>query len=138
MATEDLVEQLEPAKFRCCVGAAGSLCGKLFRSRKHTQKHIRNKHPYVYDARGGDRLVFGAYFNAYLQDPMRIAPTSSVRDVAIQPRRESREMSDMRCAREEPEPSVQFRRMTRRAFPSQRANYQDYDGAAQAPLELPY
>lgn len=102
-------------------------CGKLFKSRAHTVKHLLNKHAKELAAGDARRLLYvcrpltqADYFNQYLADPMRVAPSGA--EPAERPPRAPRETP---------------RRVAEPVAPP--AHYRDLDaGATQEPLELSY
>jgi len=120
--TRDWIRELEPGKVRCCVrtgqGSDG-VCGKLFKAHGFVRKHIRRRHLDLLEERGGDTYAFAAYFNSYLCDPMRWAPSWRKSEVGMS-----------RPAREAPS------RAANRTPPRQ--SYQDLDGAQPDTMDLSY
>lgn len=79
----------EGENFRCHIDVGGRPCSKLFNEYAYAKQHITNKH---LDALGESsiRLELAEFFNNYLSDPMRVAPTQGTCERRMPSRREPR------------------------------------------------
>lgn len=127
--TRDWIREMEPGKVRCCVRygqGSESECGKLFKAHGFVRKHIRRRHWDLLEKRGGDTYAFAAYFNSYLCDPMRMAPSWKKDETVSTQLRPPL----ARAARDA------IHRVATSSPPRHR--YQDLDGAAPDTMELSY